>query len=233
MPASAALRDWAQRELRGYNGVNLADVPSYRVVVAPLKIDAAMMRGFVTGQQISPEQLPDLARGLITNELALRMGIGELEAATRRVTESGGVLKLLPPHSADLVRIMNHEVGNPGQHITELYWAVAVPALAGVLDQVRTALADLVGELRAAMGDDGLPTPEQIGQALNVAVHGSQSRVVVTNAQASGENSSVSVVPHADEEPGLFGTTGRRIGAVIVGAASIIGTAAAVWPLLK
>ncbi|MGC9501850.1 hypothetical protein [Streptomyces sp. WG7] len=32
---SAALRDWAQRELRGYDGVDLADVPSHRVVVAP------------------------------------------------------------------------------------------------------------------------------------------------------------------------------------------------------
>ncbi|WP_435862450.1 hypothetical protein [Streptomyces phaeochromogenes] len=87
---------------------------------------------------------------------------------------------------------MNHEIGDPGQHITELYWAVAVPALTGVLDQVRAALADLVGELRATMpsGDDGLSTPEQIGQALNVAVQGNRSRVVVTNAQASGENSS-------------------------------------------
>ncbi|MGR4853958.1 AbiTii domain-containing protein [Streptomyces sp. LARHCF252] len=231
---SAALREWAQRELRGYEGVDLADVPSYRVVVTPLKVDAAVGNGFVTGQQISPGALPDFARDAISNELPLRMGIGELEAAARRVSESDNVLKLQPPQAADLVRLMNHEIGNPRQHITELYWAVAPPALMGVLDQVRTALADLVSELRATMSsdDDNLPTPEQIGQALNVAVHGNRSRVVVTNAQASGE-SSASVVPAAEEEPGLFGTTGRRIGAVVVGLATVIGTGAALWPLLK
>lgn len=56
--------------------------------------------------------------------------------------------------------------------------------------------------------------------------------MVVTNAQASGE-SSASVVPAADEDPGLFGMTGRRIGAVLVGLATLIGTGAALWPLLK
>ncbi|MFB6553554.1 hypothetical protein [Streptomyces sp. NPDC056405] len=230
---SEALRDWAQRELRGFDGVDLADVPSYRVVVAPLRIDAAVMNGIITGQQISPSQLPDFARDVVTNELPLRMGIGELEAAARRVVESDTPLKLSLPQAADLVRVMNHNIGNPHQQITELYWAVAAPALMGVLDQVRTALADLVGELRAMSPDDAnLPTPEQIGQALNVAVHGNRSRVVVTSAHASGE-SQASVAPAADDEPGLFGTTGRRIGAVVVGLASVIGTAAAVWPLFK
>ncbi|WP_432127507.1 hypothetical protein [Streptomyces sp. bgisy082] len=231
---SAALRDWAQRELRGYHGVDLADVPSYRIVVAPLKIDAALPTGFVRGQQISPEQLPEFARDQISNELPLRMGIGELEAAARRVSGSDDVLKLQHAQAAELVRFMNHDIGNPRQNITELYWAVASPALMGVLDQVRTALADLVGELRATMSpaDDTLPTSEQIGQALNVAVYGNRSRVVVTGAQASGE-STASVVPAADEEPGLFGTTGRRIGGVLVGLATVAGTAIALVPLFK
>ncbi|MGW5136181.1 hypothetical protein [Streptomyces sp. NPDC004135] len=56
--------------------------------------------------------------------------------------------------------------------------------------------------------------------------------MVVTNAQASGE-SSASVAPAADEEPGPFGTTGRRIGAIAVGLATVIGTGAALWPLIK
>jgi hypothetical protein len=148
--------------------------------------------------------------------------------------ESDTTLKLSPPQGADLVRVMNHEIGIPHQQITEIYWSVAAPVLVGVLDQVRTALADLVGELRAAMSsDDGdLPTPEQVGQAMSVAVHGNRSRVVVTNAQASGE-SSASVAPAANEEPGMFGTTGRRIGAIAVGLATIIGTGPALWQLFK
>ncbi|WP_327169889.1 hypothetical protein [Streptomyces subrutilus] len=231
---SAALRDWAQRELRGYGGVDLADLPPYRVVVAPLRIDAMLVNGIITGQQIGPGALPDFARDSITNELPLCMGIGELEAAARRIVESDTVLKLSPPGAADLVEYMNHDIGNPRQQITELYWAVAAPALIGVIDQVRTALADLMGELRATMApDDGnLPTPEQIGQALNVAIHGNRSRVTVTSAHASGEGNAT-VAPSADDEPGLFGTTGRRIGAILVGLATVAGTAAALWPLFK
>ncbi|MFE4175483.1 hypothetical protein ACFRR7_26170 [Streptomyces sp. NPDC056909] len=232
---SAALRDWAQRELRGYNGVDLADVPPYRVVVAPLRMDAMVAGGIITGQQVSPGALPDFAQDSITNELPLRMGVGELEAATRRIVESETTLKLSVPGAADLVRYMNHDIGNPRQQITELYWAVAAPAVIGVIDQVRTALADLMGELRATMApdDSNLPTPEQIGQALNVAVHGNRSRVTVTGAHASGESNVTVAAPNADDEPGLFGTTGRRIGAILVGLATVAGTAAALWPLFK
>ncbi|MFJ4839305.1 hypothetical protein [Streptomyces sp. NPDC088746] len=107
-------------------------------------------------------------------------------------------------------------------------------AVLGVIDQVRTALADLMGELRATMASDdsNLPTPEQFGQALDVAVLGNRSRVTVTSAHASGE-SSATVSPSTDDEPGLFGTTGRRIGAIVVGLATVAGTAAALWPLIK
>ncbi|MFJ4839304.1 hypothetical protein [Streptomyces sp. NPDC088746] len=118
---SAALRNWAQRELRGYNGVDLADVPPYCMVVASVRIDAMVANGIITGQQISPGALPDFARDLITNELPLRMGVGELEAAARRVSEADMPLKLSLPGAADLVRYMNHDIGNPRQQITELY----------------------------------------------------------------------------------------------------------------
>lgn len=79
---------------------------------------------------------------------------------------------------------------------------------------------------------DNPPTLERVGQALNIAVHGNRSRVVVTNAQASGE-SSTSVTPTAGQEPGLFRTAGRLIGTLVAGLATVAGTAAAVWLLLK
>ncbi|MGW8884258.1 hypothetical protein [Streptomyces sp. NPDC055749] len=92
------------------------------------------------------------------------------------------------------------------------------PLGVGVGDE--TALADLMGELRDTMApdDSNLPAPEQIGQALNIAGHGNRSRVTVTSAHASGE-SSATIAPTVDDEPGLFGTTGRRISATIVGRA--------------
>ncbi|MFD8263584.1 hypothetical protein ACFV19_32895 [Streptomyces griseoluteus] len=67
---------------------------------------------------------------------------------------------------------------------------------------------------------------------MNIAVHGSRSLVVVTSAPASGE-SSAGAAPAAGGEPGLFDTTGRRVSAVVVGLATVIGTGTAPWSLMK
>jgi hypothetical protein len=56
----------------------------------------------------------------------------------------------------------------------------------------------------------------------------------VTNAQPSGAgNASVRPAADADEPVGLPGTTGRHIGAAVVRLATIVGTVAALWPLMK
>lgn len=75
---SDQLREWAGRELRGYSGDD--ETPAYRIVAAPIKIDAALAGGFITGQQISPRVLPDFVQEKVSEELPLRMGVGELEA---------------------------------------------------------------------------------------------------------------------------------------------------------
>ncbi|WP_405910179.1 hypothetical protein [Streptomyces sp. NBC_00828] len=50
---------------------------------------------------------------------------------------------------------------NSSRQVLRLYWAVHPSAVEGVLDQVRTRLVQLVGELRAAMpcGQQD-PTPD-------------------------------------------------------------------------
>jgi hypothetical protein len=71
---SAELRDWATRELRGYGPDD--ELPPYRKIGAPLQLDMSNMRYVLTGQTISPWELPEVAHDKITNDLDLRYGIG-------------------------------------------------------------------------------------------------------------------------------------------------------------
>lgn len=180
---SERLRDWATRELQGYVGQD--DLPAYRVVSAPLRIDGIAGNYQVTGQPFPPSSLPDFAREHISETLELRDGVGSLEALLKQAE-----IKLAPPMSSDLSRYMNAESDNPYQHIMAIYWTVSHATVEGVLDQIRTALTQLVAELRVQMSRDGdLPSAEAANQAVNVVVTGKRSRVNVTSAQARGTKS--------------------------------------------
>ncbi|MHD0175200.1 hypothetical protein ACNQUF_11850 [Corynebacterium diphtheriae] len=48
-------------------------------------------------------------------------------------------------------------------HITALYWSVSTIALAGVLDQIRTRLAELIAELRLRNPTGPEPTNPNAG----------------------------------------------------------------------
>jgi hypothetical protein len=89
--------------------------------------------------------------------------------------------------------------GNPYQHILSLYWQVAPAALRDVLDQIRTALTQLVAELRAGMSnEDDVPSAEAADQAVSVIVTGERSHVHVNTAQASGSATVNSPAPPAE-----------------------------------
>lgn len=97
----------------------------------------------------------------------------------------------------------------------------------GILDQVKTALAELIGELIAATpSSQDTPTAEQAAQAVNVAISGSKGARVTVTTQQSGE-SSLLATPPQDTEPAWW-NRGRKIGAAIVGLSTIIGAIAAV-----
>ena len=111
----------------------------------------------------------------------------------------------------------------PREQIISLYWQVSEPALRSVLDQVRTSLAEIVGELRAATpADQELPTPEAANQAVNIAVGGKRPRVTVTTAQSSGAGSTSTAGNSGEPKETGFWTRGRRIGALVVGVATIV-----------
>ncbi|GGR47905.1 hypothetical protein GCM10010497_59090 [Streptomyces cinereoruber] len=229
--SSAELREWATRELRGYDGVATDALPGYRRLPAPIQVNALLGPNSVRGQRINTSELPEFARNEVREEVALRNGIGEVEALAQRCETSGEHAHLGIPGGLELTRLMDAASGNPFQRITDIYWSVSPAALRGLADQVRTTVVELVAELRAAMPDDQqIPTPDQMEHALHVVVHGDRARVNVNAAQTSGSGSSNVGQAAADEDP--FWSHGRRIGAAVVGLATLIGTGAALWPLL-
>jgi hypothetical protein len=220
---SEALRDWATRELKGYGPDE--ELPPYRVIGAPIKVDAFVAGGQITGQQFAPSELPEFARERIREEVELRDGIGVIEAMLKL-----NKISLMPSGASDIANYMNATIDAPFQQIVSIYWSVSHSAIHGVLDQVRTSLTQLVAELRATMGDaDEVPSAHAATAAVHVVVTGKRSRVNVAAATApeATARAATSEVSGATEEPG-FWTSWRKVGAFAVGLATIAATVVAV-----
>src|SRR3954463_14781594 len=74
---SEQLRDWATHELKGYYGED--ELPSYRIVAAPLLVDGIAGNYQVTRQPFPTSELPDFIREQVKESVELRDGVGALE----------------------------------------------------------------------------------------------------------------------------------------------------------
>jgi hypothetical protein len=219
---SEELRDWATVELQGYKDLELNPLPDYRIVPAQLTVDGFSASAVIKGQAISPSILPDFVQENVSNEVKFRQGIGELEALITD-GEREGVIRIGLPMSSEIARLMNAELQSQYSSIDRIYWSVVPGAVRGITDQVRTALTQLVAELRATLPrGESVPSSEAVHQAIQVAVHGKRARVNVTTAQAS-EGASATVNAPRDHTESEFWTRGRKIGAFIVGLAGVAG----------
>lgn len=219
---SSALRDWATKELKGFGPDD--ELPPYRKIGAPILVDAQVRGARITGQRMGLSELPDWVASEIDEAVPFRQGIGEIEAVIRTAEAKGdSSVRISLPMAADVARFMNDEIGDPFQHIETLYWSVYVGSLHGIVDQVRTALTELVAEMRAGTpsGQD-LPSAAVTNQAVSVAIHGKNARVVV-NSQAAGGDATATTTTEPASEPSWWTAT-RIVWAVIVGVAGIAGT---------
>lgn len=217
---STELRDWASAELRGYETDE--GLPAYRRVNAPIQIDGLVPGGVIHHETISVTELPDFAREHMEEVARLRMGVREIQSMVDQ-HKSDHIVKLQPAGAADLVRYMNATQSMSGR-ITALYWSVSTVALEGVLDQVRTRLAELIAELRSRTpADQMLPTPVQAANAVNLVINGRGNRVNIAQAAEGG-----TVVPSNAPPAPRFWTAARTIAAMIVGLATVIGTVVAI-----
>lgn len=218
---SMELRQWATQELKGYEPGD--EVPEFRTVAAPIRVDAVSGNTIITGQRISPRELPGFVQDDIDEAITFRHGIGEIEAMIEQAASKEQGLMLSLPMAADLANAMDQALGNPFQHITSLYWSVSPVALRGIVDRVRTTLTELVAEMRAGMTpDETVPSAQLTDQAVNIAVHGNRSRVNVNTAQSAHGGASTAS-NRSEDEHSPFWTRSRKVGAFIAGTASISG----------
>jgi hypothetical protein len=221
---SERLRDWARQELRGYATTD--PVPNYREVRAVICIDAATVTGYVTGQQISPAALPDFAAGFMTESPILTNPLAELEDLARSADPT---VLLSPAGAQELVRLWNRTAG--ADRILSLYWQVSRSSIAAIITGVRTALAELVGELLAAAPDGQLPSRQAVEDAMHLLVTGDRNTVTVLNGYDTGGNSTITITGGA-EPPArdTFLQRWRKRG-LVVGLATVVAGVAAVLQL--
>lgn len=217
---SVELRDWATQELKGY--ANREDLPEYRKVPAPLLVDGITFNAKVTRQPFASQTLPEFAREEIQEEVPLTEGVGNIEALLGQAQ-----INLMPPGASLLVKYMNENPDAPyGQTIMSLYWGVSHAAIRGVLDQIRTALVQLVAELSAQTSPGDLPSAEAVDQAVHVMVTGKRSTVNVNTAQATGAGSVATTTQTSAATKG--DPWWKRYWKFAVGAAGIVAAVAAV-----
>lgn len=168
---SSTLREWAALELNGYD--TLDATPSYRRISAPIMVDVQLGNHWRTGQTISPSIIPEFARELFESGPVLFDGIGSIEAMAADVKTGEGSMRMSHPRAMDVCAVMDKDSGNPFQQTTALYWTVTYSSLLGVVEQVRTRLAELVGEMRAhtPLGQD-TPSAEVASEAVRLILEG-------------------------------------------------------------
>ncbi|KOG60722.1 hypothetical protein ADK76_15015 [Streptomyces griseoflavus] len=193
-------------------------------------VNAMVGPGYVKRQRISPRQLPDVAKEL-EEEVQLRMGVGELEAALTNNEQPHIDLSL--PGGADLAVMMDHESGEPFQKITAIYWSVSKASVAGVLDQIRTTLTELVAEIRATVPEaETDPSKDVLGNALNVALHGSpKARITLTTSQSQGDSTIKNASASSDDDGDQPFWTRNKIAAFVAGAVAVAAGIATVLRL--
>lgn len=181
--SSGPVREWASRELTGYEDVGEEDVPSYRKLPALIQMDSVSGYTIASHQTITPSSLPDFVKDWIEEGVTLYFPIAEIEELATRDEP----IRITLPMAADLARVLHREWKlDPYQQITAIYWTMASTSMRGVVDRVRTSLTELVAEIRVGLPPDGdAPSAELANQALNIAIHGDARGVTVT--QASGQ----------------------------------------------
>lgn len=190
---SGTLREWAARELKGYEH---DAVPDYRLVQAPLFIDSISGNNWFKGQQITPSFLSEVVRPTFPSQMSLIQPLSEIVT----MSETEDSVHLTPAVSGEILGIGNSELSD-FQQIIALYWKVSPATLQAIPDTVRTTIVELIAELRPGMdSSDALPNQAQTDRAVSVAIHGDGHRVVVNTA--TGDGMALYVVEEDELGPG-------------------------------
>jgi len=220
---SPQLRDWATRELRGYDPKGTDELPAYRTVPASLQLDAIVGYHQISGRQLAPEDLPadlpDDVGAVYRNEVPFHQGIGEIEAL---VSKAESFVKLTPPAANSLARYMDQENGIPHQQIQRIYWSVSTTAISGIVDQVKTRLAELLGELREVTPEHAdTPSPDQAAHAVNIFFNGGRGHQLQLANATDNAVATTNQPSEANQPRSGWWTLGRALWGAVIGIATI------------
>jgi hypothetical protein len=194
---SARLREWASRELKGYDHED--DLPPYRETRAILFLDGFTGAGQIRRQMVSASFLPIEAQDLLDRPIELREPLAALIHMSDGAREvEPHTVNIVPPGAPQIIALMNHRFleddqratsfgGRPSQTIERIYWALPLSTFTGITDSVRTILVELVAEMRARLPKgEVLPSAELADQAVSIAVYGDHNQVVLAQAGPGG-----------------------------------------------
>lgn len=157
---SDALRNWARKELNGYNADD--EVPQYRKIPSP-PIAMDSFGGFTVArnQIIDRHQLPHDAGKYLSDTLPFRQPIEELEQLAAQEH-----LSFASPGLAYAQSTWNSRL-DEFEGIMNLRFVVPGSRIAGVVGQIRTKLVDLVADLTADTPLSELPKKDQVDAAVS------------------------------------------------------------------
>lgn len=205
---SEKLRDWARQELNGYDG--FGDVPDYRRIPVAFMADVTNAYGY-NGftQRIDVSMIPGPVReklaegGYDPDEAPLNWGIGELEAMAKGSADTHRLMPLWARHVAVAMNAANTQ---PNTRISELYWVVPTAAIQGLLVRIRTALVDLVAEMKLLTpADQEVPNGVAADKAVQLVV-GDNATI---NVQHGDHRSTYNI--HGAVQGGVLGGQGNTV----------------------
>nr|WP_227579752.1 hypothetical protein [Cellulomonas xiejunii] len=219
---STELRQWATRELNGYE--EPIDLPDYRKVAAPLLMDYTFGYREVTGQNVDLSMLDKEVHDWI-NTVPIRAGVAEIAALAS--DRDGKSVRLTFAGAAPIASMIKRNVEDASfLNIHAVYFSVSRSSFTGALDQVRTRLVDLVAEYDLQLRQPGVSVEDAAVRAMNITV-GDNSTVHLNAAQGNQGSISVPTAAPATEphwwESGWW-TTWRTLGAAIVGVSTVVAT---------
>ncbi len=173
---SADLRQWAERELNGYDSDE--EVPGYRRIGAPLCYDGTSMSEKARGVELPISALPEFAKEAAEEGLLMMMPISEI----RDMARTTGSLRLAPSWGAEVAQYMNAHGYSNG--IYSIYWSAQPGVVNSIAERVRTDLIRLVNEMRPGLEDgQDLPSSDTASQAVNVVIKGDNNRVALKGVE--------------------------------------------------
>lgn len=176
---SEELRAWAAHELRGYPAGEA--VPKYRHLYAQLLMSSVSGQFHATGQQIDRLLIPEDLREFVPERLELRHPVEELAGMASRgepITMSSPTFPIVCSRWSRQLPMF--------QDVLSLNWSMLPSSIAGIVDNVRTTLVEIVMDLAKDVPLNSLPSRARVDGAVQVHINSNDNNSINVAGSNSG-----------------------------------------------